>query len=180
MEGYAPRPAGQSTSILFELKHARSFLRNLPFWFQDYLQLGVSGMLLRIGQKIRLARKQRIRLMDREVEIDIRDFVEDDVSQIPEVQIRIMESQIRALWRYSPSPYDGRVTLLRARGQSLLRSPDFERGWGQLAKNGVDVRIIAGSHRTILEQPHVQTLSEQLGQCIKKALTSGQEGNTDH
>jgi thioesterase domain-containing protein len=91
-----------------------------------------------------------------------------------------MESQVRALWRYSPSSYDGRVTLLRARGQSLFRSLDYERGWGQLAKGGVDVRIIAGSHRTILEQPHVQTLSVQLDQCIKKALMRKKEGNSDH
>jgi thioesterase domain-containing protein len=70
--------------------------------------------------------------------------------------------------------------LLRARGQSLFRSLDYERGWGQLAKGGVDVRIIAGSHRTILEQPNVQTLSVQLDQCIKKALMRKKEGNSDH
>jgi len=70
---------------------------------------------------------------------------------------------------YAPSTYYGRVTLFRVRGMSLFRAGDPKMGWDHLVRGGVDVRIIAGGHNTILEQPHVQPLAAQLQASLLEA-----------
>ncbi|MCP4397936.1 MAG: AMP-binding protein, partial [bacterium] len=49
----------------------------------------------------------------------------------------------------------------------LIRIPDM--GWQAFARH-VDVREVAGNHYTMLREPHVQTLANQLTQCIDKEL----------
>jgi thioesterase domain-containing protein len=43
---------------------------------------------------------------------------------------------------------------------------DPEYGWGALAAGGVEVRLIAGSHRNIHMAPHVGSLAEQLRSAL--------------
>jgi thioesterase domain-containing protein len=44
-------------------------------------------------------------------------------------------------------------------------------GWGRLAKEGVEVKMVPGAHHNMLEQPHVATLAAKL----KESLTHAQE-----
>ena len=73
----------------------------------------------------------------------------------------MLESHVGAARRYSPAPYAGRLVLFRT-AQRLLQSPSRDMGWNALSSRGVDVQMIAGSHATILQPPHVRVLAEKL------------------
>jgi amino acid adenylation domain-containing protein len=159
-EGYAPvrRITGWT---LFQPRLLLNFARNVPYLLRDYLALGRAEFMARTRTKLRSLGRRMLRPPGRRRERQLDDFL-PDVARIPLVHRRLMELQLRAMSRYAPGTYEGRVTLFRVRGMSLFRASDPKMGWGKLAQGGVDVRMIAGGHNTILEQPHVRSLAAQL------------------
>ena len=73
---------------------------------------------------------------------------------------------------YSPQPYEGAVTLFRASEKSLRGDHDPDAGWTELARGGLQIFEIPGGHVSIMSEPQVQVLAEQLTACIDKAQTS--------
>ncbi len=80
--------------------------------------------------------------------------------------------------RYNPGQFQGRITLFRPVdefGQVVFSSntekaeQDKFDGWSLLATEGVEVRNVPGNHFSMLQEPHVQILGEQLRQCIEAA-----------
>ncbi len=73
----------------------------------------------------------------------------------------------QAMADYVATPYAGRITLLRAES-GILEMYDYDTtlGWGRIANQGVDVRIIPGNHTVMLRKPYVETLARQLRQCL--------------
>jgi len=91
-----------------------------------------------------------------------------------------------AIERYDPRPYSGRITLFRA-NESLSVDPDPLGGWGELARGGVELLTAPGTHTTMLLEPHVGELAEQLKRSIERATSAnpravmsnnGKEGRT--
>jgi thioesterase domain-containing protein len=104
----------------------------------------------------------------------LEDFL-PDVARVPVEYYHLMELELHAMSRYSPAPYAGPVTLFRVRGMSLFHATDPEMGWGHLA-GSVEIRMIEGGHNTILEQPYVQSLAEQLTAGLAAARRTHQHG----
>ena len=80
--------------------------------------------------------------------------------------LRIVYANSQAAYRYVPQSYPNRVTLFKAAEQpsdSIEQSPTL--GWDRLA-NEVQLHQVPGNHLSLLKQPHVQTLAEQLRQCL--------------
>jgi amino acid adenylation domain-containing protein len=81
-------------------------------------------------------------------------------------RFRVFEANNRALYTYKPEVYPGRITFLQAReplpGAQL---PSLD-GWRALAGGGFEQHAIPGDHLSIVRQPHVQALAEQLASCI--------------
>ncbi len=73
---------------------------------------------------------------------------------------------------YSPQPYEGAVTLFRASEKSLRGDHDPDAGWTELARGGLQIFEIPGGHVSIMSEPQVQLLAEQLTACIDQAQTS--------
>ncbi|MBG1264976.1 non-ribosomal peptide synthetase [Nostoc sp. WHI] len=80
---------------------------------------------------------------------------------------------------YAPQQiYPDQITLLRA-NEDLLENPDSELysaslqdsalGWNEFSTEPVDIHFILGNHVTIMAEPHVQVLAEQLKACIQQA-----------
>jgi len=63
---------------------------------------------------------------------------------------------------FVPRTYEGRIAVFRVREQPRKRIRDPQLGWGKLARGGVDVRLIPGSHSSVLREPHVQGLAAEL------------------
>ena len=87
----------------------------------------------------------------------------------PEEQRKLWEIHIRALINYIPKPYLGSVTLFRSKAHPLLCSFDAKYGWGDLVRGGVHVKVVSGPHDSILEEPYVQSLAEELKRCLERA-----------
>src|SRR5204863_6262336 len=99
--------------------------------------------------------------------LDLEEVIE--VSQFPEIELKLWEVHVRAIRDYLPKPYPGRITLFRTRGQPFLCSFDPQYGWGELAEGGVDVRILPGSHEKIFLEPDLKHLAQTLECCLDQA-----------
>jgi thioesterase domain-containing protein/aryl carrier-like protein len=80
----------------------------------------------------------------------------------------IFKINLRALRSYAPEIYPGRTTLFKADEQLFGTLDDPTTGWGQLAAGGVDVHTVPGNHFTIVREPHVTVLAEQLMSSLPK------------
>jgi amino acid adenylation domain-containing protein len=67
---------------------------------------------------------------------------------------------------FVPRIYPGKITVFRVRHQPLNRIRDLRLGWGKLAAGGVDIHAIPGTHHTVLSEPDVQGLAEELKKCL--------------
>ena len=74
----------------------------------------------------------------------------------------VLRANFLAGARYSPGPYDGRVTLYRAGARRLDRRADPTMGWARLATGGVTAHAIPGDHATILKSPGVEAIAATL------------------
>ncbi|HEV3076512.1 MAG TPA: amino acid adenylation domain-containing protein [Thermoanaerobaculia bacterium] len=79
----------------------------------------------------------------------------------------LIKSNGRALRRYHPQPYAGRLTIFSAEARS---APDLLAAWSTLAPAGIELHRVAGDHYTMLRPPHVAALVDQLRACL---LTAG-------
>ncbi|MGH2599003.1 MAG: thioesterase domain-containing protein, partial [Dehalococcoidia bacterium] len=87
--------------------------------------------------------------------------------------------RMRALERYRPAPYPGRLILLRAREQEfgtsglldgVLPAPEGDAtwGWGGLVSCGdCAVHVLDGHHATLLQPPSVELVANVLRQAIR-------------
>jgi thioesterase domain-containing protein len=69
---------------------------------------------------------------------------------------------------YTPGPYQGRMLLLRAAGRTAEYGNDPALGWDDVVKGHIEVRTVPGNHMTILDEPHVWNLVEQLSQFLEE------------
>jgi aspartate racemase len=71
--------------------------------------------------------------------------------------------------QYSPQPYTGEITLFRASEKSLRGVNDSYAGWRELAGGKLEVIEIPGGHVSMLSEPQVAVLAEQLKARLESA-----------
>jgi amino acid adenylation domain-containing protein len=79
--------------------------------------------------------------------------------------LRIVYANAQAAYRYVPQHYPNRITLFKAAEQSDAIGQDSTLGWSTLASD-IQLHHVPGNHLSLLKQPHVQTLAQQLKQCL--------------
>ncbi len=101
-----------------------------------------------------------------------------DLSRVSDHQRVFMQQQYRALREYTPRPYAGRVILYRARTHPLFHLHESDRAWRTITK-ALDVKVIAGTHLTIVKPPLVSAIAadlkarlRDLGPKVLRTLTS--------
>ena len=169
LEAFAPLRGPQRETLWDNPRLIINFINNLPFWFRDFLLLGLRGMWTRITVSTRRTMNRIFIGSGRDLSYRVRDLIEDDVDLIPERHQRLMEVHIRALMEYHSDVYGGVVHLYRVAGASLTRLADRQYGWGKLAERGVEIHFIDGTHRKVLEKPYVESLADALSQEIISA-----------
>jgi thioesterase domain-containing protein len=70
-----------------------------------------------------------------------------------------------AAQHYRPQPFDGRVTLFWA-SQDLRAKFDMLEGWRVLARGGMELHEISGTHLDMIKEPHVADLAKKLSDCL--------------
>jgi thioesterase domain-containing protein len=77
-----------------------------------------------------------------------------------------------AFYNYQPGLYKGKVTLFRATqlGPGSRSSPFL--GWDRFVGGGIDVVEVNGTHGTMLEEPYVKAVAEELRKRLNRARSS--------
>jgi len=69
---------------------------------------------------------------------------------------------------YTPTVFEGQVTLFWA-SKDLRAKFDMVEGWRTLARGGINLREVPGTHLDLIKQPHVAELARQLNECLQQA-----------
>jgi thioesterase domain-containing protein/acyl carrier protein len=91
------------------------------------------------------------------------------VDPLPPTLRKVENTSRKALDRYVPKAYPGRITLFRATKQPADFNPDRELGWSRFAEGGVEVYDVPGNHGAIVYEPRVGILARQLAECLERA-----------
>ena len=149
---------------------AGAFVRNLASWMvdDDFLRSPMDDKVARVRSRGRMLRSRLRSLISSEAGgADIRDAL--GVWRMPARHRDFLEKHARALDAYAPHPYDGRMTLIRARTLRLTAWAPPDLGWRQLARGGLDIRMVPGAHDNILTEPRVAALARHLRDCLALA-----------
>jgi fatty-acyl-CoA synthase len=170
IEGYAPRPPGAAT-VWREWRIAADFIRGLPFWLRDYLQLGRMHRRARNRRLRHVMRRRMLRLLGRDEALAAAHVI-DDLDSRPAAIQRAIETHLAAGRRYVARRQDTRLVLVRT-PQRLLEAPEHDMGWGALSTQPVTVEVIPGTHATILREPHVDMLAQKLAPFLAPDSSRG-------
>jgi hypothetical protein len=71
---------------------------------------------------------------------------------------------------YRPKPYDGKLVQLMCSDAPHRAYEDRRLAGSSLAQGGLEVRIVPGNHLTIVEEPLVQVLAQELQGCLDREI----------
>jgi amino acid adenylation domain-containing protein len=81
--------------------------------------------------------------------------------------LAIYKAHMQASQSYDPRPYPGPVTIFRTNERGV--DNDLDSDWETLAPGGFKIYKIQGDHLSMIRAPHVQTLANQLIDCLDEA-----------
>jgi amino acid adenylation domain-containing protein len=146
-------------------------MRNLPYWLLDHVvKRSLREVFVDVRRHLkRVGRNVGNRIVPLHIEAH-RENLGDvlDVATLPDTHRRVSEGLFAALSGYRARAYKGRVTLFRTRAQPLFRALGKDKGWKELAAQGVDVRIVPGNHLNMYDEPHVQVLAREIKACLEE------------
>jgi thioesterase domain-containing protein len=90
------------------------------------------------------------------------------VQQILDDLKRLFHAHVKLANDYVIRPYPGRITLFRPTESVVLVHSTPDRGWAKVAA-AVDVHFVPGHHHTMVKEPQVQVLAQQLGVYLRQA-----------
>ncbi|MBW4476883.1 MAG: amino acid adenylation domain-containing protein [Tolypothrix brevis GSE-NOS-MK-07-07A] len=100
--------------------------------------------------------------------LDITPHLADD-----DEHLEVIGANVQALDKYIFQVYPGRMTLFRTedenRYEAIGETYDPQFGWGDIITGGIDINYIPGSHLSVMEEPYVQVIAEQLKVYLEKA-----------
>jgi amino acid adenylation domain-containing protein/FkbH-like protein len=167
----SPSNAGYERILWWRPSFHYRFARNLLCWFKDFVTL-----LNPQEQRRFIIRKSRVLWRklaakfrgSNRTDVDLDEII--DVNHFPDSELKFWQIHLNALVAHVERPYAGHVTLLRTRGQPIFCSFADDFCWGKLARGGVTVKQIPGSHENIFVEPNVKFLAEQIEECLAEAM----------
>jgi amino acid adenylation domain-containing protein len=149
----------------------------------EFMQLDPSerkNSLKRKGQKIKKRMQRKFSSDSGEpTTIQLSDMM--DMSQYPKDYVKYAETHWAALKQYYPGKYSGEIYLYRVRKQPLSSlGPTL--GWENLAPGKVRVKIIGGTHETMMQDPNVQELARDIQlqlQAVQKDAAQVESEDTE-
>jgi amino acid adenylation domain-containing protein len=101
---------------------------------------------------------QRLGLVDSQTPLPLVQQILDDLK-------RLFHAHIQLGSEYVLRPYRGKITLFRPLESPVVVDTPKDRNWSKLA-DAVEVHFVPGHHHTMVKEPHVQTLAQQLKLCL--------------
>ena len=87
--------------------------------------------------------------------------------------LSVRDANYLASSRYVPQDFAGKVTLFRVNEERVGRPEEPTLGWQRLARGGVEIIEVAGTHTSLILEPHVQTLAKELKAALDRAPQAG-------
>lgn len=75
----------------------------------------------------------------------------------------------KALRNYQPRPYDGSLTLFRARTQPWGCEVHPTLGWSKLVRGRISLFVVPGHHNILLSEPNLQVLASRLEASLESS-----------
>ena len=95
-----------------------------------------------------------------------------ELQMLPRPLRNVRQACARAAAGYSVQPYSGQVTLFRVAEKSVGSLNDPYAIWWKVAAGGVDLREISGDHLSLLKEPQVRLLAEELSDCLERSVSA--------
>jgi aspartate racemase len=92
-----------------------------------------------------------------------------ELQMLPRPLRNVRQACAKAAGEYKVEPYGGAVTLFRVKEKSVGSLDDPYAIWWRVAAGGVDLREISGDHLSLLKEPQVRLLAEQLEDSLQHA-----------
>ncbi len=90
----------------------------------------------------------------------------------PELTRRLLRVRLAntiALFDYTPQPYPGSLLFFRAVERRPVDDPHPELHWPPLARDGVEVLFVSGTHESMHEAPNVGAIAKRLRRRLREA-----------
>ena len=91
-----------------------------------------------------------------------------DNSSLAEATRQIAEAHIKAANTYQPKPYVGKLIQFMCSDGPHRSYEDRRLAWSVLVRGGFEVRIVPGDHLSMVVEPNVAVLSEQLEAALDR------------
>lgn len=78
----------------------------------------------------------------------------------------LIEVLYQAKRQYEAKPYPGKIVYFKAKEQGSRNTDIFIENWRKFAQGGLDCYEVSGDHWSMLEEPHVQELAQQIELCL--------------
>ena len=147
-----------------------AFLWNLPHWIRDdAMASGLKDFIGRVRSRLRRVPKSFKGRGPVTEPMDFRDQL--GMWRFPAHQVPMLRAHHHAIHSYKPKPFNGHVSLFLPRTHPLFGPWPVgdDRAWDQLARGGVDLHYVRGSHSTMLTDPFAGELAYVLTQCLANA-----------
>jgi amino acid adenylation domain-containing protein len=92
-----------------------------------------------------------------------------ELQMLPRPLRNVRQACSRAAGTYDVHPYVGQVTLFRVKEKSAGSLDDPYAIWWRVAAGGVDLREISGDHLSLLKEPQVRLLAEELNDALERS-----------
>ena len=84
---------------------------------------------------------------------------------------RMLQAHSRAKRRYIPKNYPGPITFFLST-ERPADSTGRKLAWRDLTTEGLDIHVVPGDHSSMLANPHVRVLAQELKACLEAAQRS--------
>ncbi len=96
-----------------------------------------------------------------------------ELQMLPRQLRNVRQACAKAAGNYDVEPYSGKVTLFRVKEKSVGSLNDPYAIWWRVAAGGVDLREISGDHLSLLKEPQVRFLGQELSDCLNQPVNEG-------
>jgi thioesterase domain-containing protein/acyl carrier protein len=145
---------GSGTSLLRLASRVPTYVRTLLY---------EPGRLAIVGQKVRTVRQVAAAPLWRMIVLWQRRG-----GWLPRALRNVYQANRNARRDYVPRPYRGCVTLFKV-ARNRQRLSDLPARWQALARGGLQLHEVPGTHIDMLFEPHVRTLGETLARVLDEA-----------